>query len=486
MLKDLSKDMVIYGLFEVTVGLLAFISIPIFTRLFLPADYGILSLVTSIMAMFVIFLNLGMDNSVSRYFFEAKDDKERTVIISTGFWFVVIWSVILVIVLFFLSRQFSSLSFKSPSYAALFRLAWPAAALGTTIIYFKNIVRFYFKPWKFGIIAIAEGILVLAFTVLFVFNFAGGLFGYFLGIVLGSLLAVLIGINFIKKDLQLVFSFPVIKKLLNYGLPFVPAGIAYWIFSLSDRFMLVRLSSLEQLGLYSVAAKVTFAITLLGRIFGRAWSPHALKMYKQSPAHKEIFGRMLIYLLFGFSYVAVSMTVFAPELLRIFTVKEYYAAAYAICPLALGLVAYGLTQITMLGINLVFKTQYISHCSWLAAIVNVALNLLLIPKYGMIGASIATMISYILLTVSYGFISQRLYPIKIDLGKLFKSLAIILSFVIFSFGINHISTNKGLIIVVFFKTTYLVLYPALFLLTGIFDKSEILHVKAMAKLFKKC
>ena len=477
--------MVIYGFFEVAVGLLAFISIPIFTRLFAPADYGILSLITSIMAMFVIFLNLGMDNSVTRYFFEARDDKERTTIISTGFWFVVIWSVLLVLVLFFLSGQCSSISLKSPSYAALFRLAWPAAALGTIIIYFKNIVRFYFKPWKFGIIALSEGVLVLVFALLFVLNFTGGLFGYFSGYVAGSLLAVLIGINFIKKNLRLVFSFSVIKKLLSYGLPFVPAGIAYWIFNLSDRFMLARLSTLQQLGLYSVAAKMTFAITLLGRIFGRAWSPHALKMYKESSAHRETFGRMLVYLLFGFSYVALFMTVFAPELLRIITVPEYYQAVYAICPLALGLVAYGLTQITMLGINLVFKTQYISHCSWLAAIVNIVLNLLLIPKYGMMGASIATMVSYIILTLSYGFISQRLYPIEINFSKLFKSLAIILLFVIIAFWINTFSSNKSFILVLFLKIIYLILYPTLFLLMGIFDRTEILYVKAMSKLFKK-
>jgi O-antigen/teichoic acid export membrane protein len=484
MLRDLSKDIAVYGIFEVFVGLLSFVSIPIFTRLFVPSDYGILALITSIMAMFSIFLNLGMDNSISRYFFEAKDSKERTVIISTGFWFILIWSALLISVLFFLSRQLSLISFKSPSYICLFQLAWFAAALGMMIIFFKNIVRFYFIPWKFGIISLGEGILVLIFTLLFVLKFKWGLSGYFLGTLLGSFIAVLIGINFIKQDLKLFFSFPVIKKLLSYGLPFIPAGIAYWIFNLSDRFMIARLSTLEQLGLYSVAAKVTFGIALLSRIFGRAWSPRALKLYKSSDSHKEIFGQMLIYVLAVFSYIAICLIVLGPEILKLITTSEYYGALYAIGPLALGLVAYSLNQITMMGINLIYKTKYIAYIAWLVAIINIVLNFLLIPKYGMVGASIATMVSYITLTAIYGFISQKLYPIKIDLAKLFKIIVIVIIFTMFSFGINYISANKGVAVLLFFKITYLLLYPVLFFLTGIFSRKEILYIKAIGQIFK--
>ena len=76
MLKKLSKDIVIYSFSEFIIYLIPLITVPIFTRIFSPSEYGILSLVTSVVAMLAVFLNLGMDNATERYFFDAKDQRE--------------------------------------------------------------------------------------------------------------------------------------------------------------------------------------------------------------------------------------------------------------------------------------------------------------------------------------------------------------------------------------------------------------------------
>ena len=352
------------------------------------------------------------------------------------------------------------------------------------IAFSKNIVRFHFAPWKFIIISLSDGLLVFFFTLLLIFGFNLGLVSVFLGEIIGSFFVLIPVILFIKGDLKPVFSLAIIKKLLKFGLPFVPAGIAYWIFSLSDRFMLARLSTLEQLGLYTVAIKITMGVKFLDRIFGRAWSPHAYRLYRSSDRHREIFGQVLVYVLTCFSFAAISLMVFGPEILRIFTTPKYYAAAYAIYPLSLSLVANGLNQVTMLGINLSEKTQYISYCAWLAAIVNLGLNFLFIPKYGMMGAAIATMISYFLLTLSYGLISQRLYPIKLDVGKICKVMMIISLFVFFSFIMNSLSFKNVAVPLFFLKIIYLVLFPLSLFIINVFGKKEILYMQRAYRFIK--
>jgi O-antigen/teichoic acid export membrane protein len=182
--------------------------------------------------------------------------------------------------------------------------------------------------------------------------------------------------------------------------------------------LLGKLSTLEQLGLYSVANSLVALTAIAITAFGQAWTPHAFQVYENEPQRAPIlYSRVMTYLLAGFGALAVGITAFAPDLLRILTDEPYFGAVAAVGPLAIGMVAQASTQVTAGGITLAKRTRYLAIHSWAAAGLNVGLNLALIPPLGMIGSAWATAISYVYLTLAYLVTSQRLWPVAFEVRR---------------------------------------------------------------------
>src|SRR3990167_8617980 len=121
----LSKDSLIYGLGNAVLKILALLTAPIFTRIFLPADYGIISLIASIISFLSLLLIFGMDSALFVSFYEYK--KEQKVVISSGFWFLVGWSLVLISIAIMFAGRTSQLIFETPAYQTLFILAFATA-----------------------------------------------------------------------------------------------------------------------------------------------------------------------------------------------------------------------------------------------------------------------------------------------------------------------------------------------------------------------
>ncbi|MDX6567588.1 MAG: hypothetical protein QOH15_166, partial [Gaiellales bacterium] len=231
--------------------------------------------------------------------------------------------------------------------------------------------------------------------------------------------------------LRPVFSVDVLKRLLRFGVPLVPATLAWWIFSFSDRIVLGRLSNLREVGLYSVANSATTVLGLLVGGLALAWTPHALRLYEAHPDEAPLFyGRMLTYIIVGFGLLAVVVTTFAHELLSILATKEYVGAARAVGPLALGFVAFATVQVTGLGMTLKKKTGFLALFAWGAAVLNLALNLALVPAYGMLASAWATFAAFAFLTLAYFAVSQRLFRVSVEPRKSVSALVVAVAFVL--------------------------------------------------------
>jgi O-antigen/teichoic acid export membrane protein len=217
--------------------------------------------------------------------------------------------------------------------------------------------------------------------------------------------------------------------MLAYGTPLMPTAIAYWVFTSSDRFLLEKLSTRAELGLYSVAVVGVSALQFVNAAVGQAWSPHAVKLYEEQPEQAPVmYGRVLTYLLGLFACLAVGLASFAREALMMLSTPPYIPAAAAVGPLALSIIASASSQVTAAGISLKKRTSFLLLYSWAAALLNVGFNILLIPQWGMLGASWATAASYIFLTLSCLYTSQRLWPIVIETRR---TVSIVVSTVLF-------------------------------------------------------
>jgi O-antigen/teichoic acid export membrane protein len=242
----------------------------------------------------------------------------------------------------------------------------------------------------------------------------------------GAVVGVPIALFLIREQLALKFDLPIAKRFLGFGYPFIYAGLAYWMLNSLDKWMLIEWSSETQLGLYSIAAKFAGVALAINAAFGQAWSPNALKMRAEDRSYRDQYSRVLSIWCFFLALVGTVAVLFGHEALRLLTPKEYWTAAPAIAPLVMGVVLFGTTQITAIGISLENRTELFAKIAWLAVISNGLLNFVLIPRFGAVGASVATFLSYLILTGSYLAWSQKLHPIPLRKISLLYSVAIII------------------------------------------------------------
>lgn len=450
MLKSLIKDVMVYGLGSFIFKFIAYFSFIIYANIFSVGEFGVMSLVNSLASIVALFIGLGLNNAIQRFYLDTKEvpEEKRPVLVSTGLAIIFVWAVVLTIIL--LAAAYPLSGYMEERYS----IPWPFIVLSLLanipafiLGYSSDVLRLYFSPWKFTFLSSLTSLLgiFIGFYMIILLNM--GLIGFFAGGLLGSIIAVPVGLWLIRRDLTLSFDWSIARKVLSFGYPFIFMGLAYWVYDSLNRWLLASLSSTLEVGLYNIAFKFASIITLGVTAFGMAWAPFALRTYAQNPDYPSIFSRIFSYWFYALVIAGTFISLFGADVLRISTPKEYWHAAPVIGPVTMGAVMMGTTVITALGISLAKRTHLLNLASWIAAAVNLITNILLIPRFGALGASLATFISYTVLTGYYLYWSQRLEPFPLEKGKLFYSIFTMTSAMIVSMYINTFEWSMEMFII---------------------------------------
>jgi O-antigen/teichoic acid export membrane protein len=430
--RGILKDFAVYGTGEVLVRAFAFLTVPIYTRIFSVEDYGVLSFVLTVLGLVAAILILGGDSAYARHFFEAKTLEERRVLTGTwiGFLAAFAWIVTLA-VLVPASGLVAGLSFGDGTWTWLVLVGFLTVPIGTVNAMFAVILRMEYRSTAYTVLNLTSISLNVGLGLAFVLALGMGLVGIVAGTAVAG--AVMIGLRAwtVRDLLRPRFSRGLLRKLLAYGVPLVPTSLAFWVFLTSDRLVLGKLSDLQQLGWYSVAVSLSGLLGLANNALSSAWTPHGIRLYEEDPELASVqFGRVFTYVLAGMGFLCVGVTTFAPELMRLLSKPAYYPAAAAVGPLAFAMIAYTSIAITGAGISLKKQTKYLAVFAWVAAVANLVLNLLLDHQFGMMGAAWATTAAYVLLTLCYFVVAQRLWPVTYERRRAVTLLGLIVAFML--------------------------------------------------------
>jgi O-antigen/teichoic acid export membrane protein len=422
------RDTLIYGVGDVFVRAAAVITIPVYTRIFSPQEFGTLSFVLTAALLLSAIVIVGGDSAYSRYFFASPDFESRRVLTTTWFTFLTLESAAICAALLPFTDSLSEWAFDTEQYASLFALALVTTPVVLLATMCGQTLRNEFRPAVFA----AQNVFMFAVGVgaglVLVVGFDRGLDGVLAGTLIGALAVLPARLWSVRSYLAPVFSRALLGKLLRFGLPLVPGSIAFWTMLVSDRLLLGKLGSLRELGLYAVAGGVSAILLFANAAFAQAWSPHALREYERDPVGAPMFyARMLTYLLVVFGVLAVAVCAFAPELVGLLAADSYSGAAEAVPALALGAWAYVTTNITSLGLALAYRTALLPFVAVGGAILNVVLNVALVPSFGMLGSAWATAVAYAVVAISYGVISQRFVriPYQVRQGAIAVGLTLV-------------------------------------------------------------
>jgi O-antigen/teichoic acid export membrane protein len=407
-----------------------------------------MALVTTLAGLIGVFLNLGMNNAVQRFYWDPQTSPDRRpVLVSTGLWVLLGWSILATMLTLLLLFPWKESIFRR--YDVVWSYIFLSLLSNIPLVvlqYSLDVLRLRFSPWLFTFVSAWKNLAGVLTGLFMILVLKWGLLGLFWGNLLGLIIAIPLGIWFIRQEIGFTFDRSVAQEIIRFGYPFIFAGLAYWVFGSMDRWMLGWLSNNTEVGLYSIAFKFSTILIFINAAIGQAWSPYAMKVYAEDPGYRLTFSKALSISFLGLTLVGCLVSVFGLEMLRLITPEAYWPAANTIGILTMGMVLAGTTQITALGISIERRTKLFGVGSWTAALLNLFLNWLLIPKLGALGAGIATFLSYLLLSSFYLFWSQRLHPIPLRAKELSCSMALMALSLLVSFYLNRLNWSGGILL----------------------------------------
>jgi O-antigen/teichoic acid export membrane protein len=194
-------------------------------------------------------------------------------------------------------------------------------------------------------------------------------------------------------------------------MPLVPSALALWAINFIDRWFVAYYKGQTEVGVYSVAVRIASAVIFLLLAFRTAWPAFAYSITDDRDA-KRAYSFVLTYVLLVTCWLSAALALLAPWLVKLLARNPGFArASEAVGLLAFSAAVYAGYTVLAIGSGRARKTQLNWVISGLAAAVNIGLNVLLIPRYGMIGAAVSTLVAYVVLFFAMLWYAQAVYPV---------------------------------------------------------------------------
>ncbi len=409
-LKELFRHSVVYGLGSVVARILSVLLLPLYTRYLSPGDYGLIETLIALSAVLTALVAQAMKSAFFRFYFDSAEEERRLLVVRTAFWYVFAAATAVLVVGVAFSGQISWILFHTHDHAGLVIAAFIGLWAAMNYEQMTSLFRVEQRSTAYVIATLTNVVVTIAATVLLVVVFEKGPLGVLVGNFTGTLVVYAGLLTYSRRRLGFQFSRRLYRAMNRFGLPLVPSAVALWLTNFSDRFFLVKLADPHEVGLYSIGVRVASAILLLLTAFRLAWPAFAYSIEDDREAQRT-YSFVLTYVVYLSCWLALALGLLAPWIVRVITTRPFYPAEDVIAPLAFGAAAFGAYVVVQIGTGRARRTQANWLVTGVAAVLNVSLNLALIPSYGRMGAAIATLAAYTLLFVTMAWRAQRVFPV---------------------------------------------------------------------------
>ncbi|HEX2345103.1 MAG TPA: oligosaccharide flippase family protein [Gaiellaceae bacterium] len=409
-LKRLGKHSAIYGLGGLVSRILAVLLLPLYTRYLSPSDYGKVETLIALTTVIGIVLRMGIHSAFFRFYFDSPEPEHRRLVLRTSFWFTMAMATAGLIVGVALSPQISDLLFGTTDDAELVAAAFVGLWAGMNYEQLTSLFRVEERSAAFVAASLSNVLLTIGATLILVVALDKGPIGVIVGNFTGTLLVYAALVGYRREQLGLQFDRGMLREMNRFGIPLVPTALFLWVTNFSDRLFLVQLADVTEVGLYSVGVRIASAMVLLLTAFRLAWPAFAYSIEDEGEARRT-YAYVLTYLVLVATWVATALALLSPWIVDWIAAPAFAESSRVVGPLAFAAVAFGAYIVVAIGVGRARRTQFNWVVTGVAAAVNIVLNLLFIPPYGMMGAAVATVAAYMTMFVGMAWWSQRIYPV---------------------------------------------------------------------------
>ncbi len=420
--------------------LIAVFLLPIYTAALSPADYGAAEVMLASVIAASIVIRFGLIESLLRFYYatpnvppassasppgaagsgEGAEFASR--VVSTGFaalfWATTAGSLILLA----FAEPISEALLDQPD-AELARLAVLGLWTLTLWEYVLTLLRLDERARAYFAITVANVIATIPVTVWLVVVEDQGAAGILLGSFGTGAAFLLWRVAVEWRRLALVWDGPLLRRMVRFGLPTMPAELSLYSLNFIDRILIVRLAGLAEAGLYALAIKFAQGMNVLARGFQLAWPPLAYSIADDDEARRA-YSLVFTWFAAVCAFVVAGLWLLSRWIVDLLAAPEYFEAYEAVGLLTTGIALYALYLVLVVILGRTGRTEFNLPATIAGTAVNIVLNLILIPPLGIVGAGIALVASYLVILAAMYVVTQRLFPVPYEWGRLALLVAV--------------------------------------------------------------
>lgn len=474
-LRSFLSDTAIFGLVDAAGKFVGFVMLPITTFFLTPADFGVLGLFGTTSMILFIFCSLGLPTTFFRFYAENDDAVAKQKTVSVALFTVAFYCTITLTIVVLLGGSLGELLFQQTSaniILALIVFLSCIDSLGTCKLQADG------KAWTFFWISMV-GMAIHRGLGLYWIIQGWGAWGWIyaelaaMAVVFLLMFLVTFGVPKFHYDLK------VAREMVPYGATLVPVMISTWIMAGSDKYMIRLLMSdpFGQIGLYSFGERIASVMQMLILAFGLGWRRFAFQnMHLDDGPRLLGRGISLFFLLSGFA--ALGLSLLGDDLIHWLPIDSKYEPGAAVIPmLTMASFFYGLGEVAGIGFHKAKRTMNLAGYNVIAAVANIALNLIAIPWFGIVGAASATCLCQGLKTGLIWRNAQLAFYIPIQYGHLLAASAVYagtwaIGDILGRSAIYQLGPETGWIVATGLQSLLVAIVPPLLWITGAIRDGE--------------
>jgi len=413
-LRRLATTGAAYTASSIASKLIAVFLLPIYTAYLSPSDYGAAEVMLASVIAVSIIVRLGLIEALLRFYYLAGEDPVR--VVRTSFAALALATTVAAAAALPFAGALSEvlLDERDPGLARLAILGLWTLTLwefALTLLRLDERARAYFT------ITVINVIVTIPVTVYLVVVERMGAEGILLGTFGTGVLFLVWRLWEERRRLGLRPDPGLLRRMFRFGLPTMPAELTLYSLNFIDRIIIVRLAGLAEAGLYALAVKFANGLQVLARGFQLAFPPLAYSIHDDDEA-RRVYALLVTWFAAVLAFAVVGLWLEARWLLRLLAADEFFPAYQAVGPIAAGIALYSLYLAMVVVLGRTGRTEFGLPATAAAVVVNVVLNLILVPTKGIVGAAIALVASYVVVVVLMYAFSQRLFRVPYEWRRL--------------------------------------------------------------------
>jgi O-antigen/teichoic acid export membrane protein len=468
----------IYSLGSLIEKGITFFFIPIYTTYLGTAEYGIIGMMSVTTGLILKFAGAPINQGFKRHFYSPEFKSTQGLLLFNSLILLTIKFFFLSLVFFWLSKTIASLVLKGEDMIFIVKTY-------ALILFFTPIAEFLLNFLKQR--EKAKSTILISWAHTFIYSgialsgliyFELGVMALIYGILFGMIFKVFCIFPIFWRESERRISFSILSQPLKYGYPRIIAGCSSLLMRSGDRYIILIFSTISSVGLYNFGYQIAAIINIiLVEPMTNALLPITFKQEGDPDQQKEFLRKVCTYYYLAGMFICLFISLYSKEIIEIIARKEEFWESWVIVPIiAYSNILVGLGRFFDWGLVMTKRGARISANVAIGALVNIGLNFLLIPSWGILGAAFATLISYLVLNGLRIYCSAKLYSLHFEMGRL-------LHITIVSFGLYALSLyvvySGSLLLGMGFKVLLLFSFPLIIFITGFFNSMEKEYMKKL-------